>query len=314
MRKLILIAPFIFSFFGFSQKAEMTVDRDEFRIGEQTTLRILFEYDNPKGDALVGWPRFNDYLTKQVEIIDRTVDYETLIDTNLLRYRREQQLVITAFKPGKFLIPSIEIELNDEVFQTNQLLILVNTVEVDTSKGIVDIYPIYEVDYPFSEKVRDWLKEYWYVLATLAAFFAFLLFRRIWKNRKIEDAEPETQKIPAHLTALSVLNELLSKEQWKQENKKEYYSTLTDTVRLYLEERFGVFAMEQTTKEILSDLKKSDISDNDKAFLQKILHRADMVKFAKFKPNDEDGYNLLTLSIEFVDRTKQNDLNETDEE
>ena len=127
----------------------------------------------------------------------------------------------------------------------------------------------------------------------------------------MEEPEKEIPKIPAHLTAMTVLNELLRNERWKQEDKKEYYSKLTDTVRLYLEERFNIFAMEQTTREIINDLKTSDISEEDKIYLRKILSQADMVKFAKFSPNDEDGYTSLNQSIEFVERTKKEE--ETDQ-
>jgi len=305
LRKLVAIL-FLFQFtFGFSQKAELILDKPNIRIGEQTILRIFFDYQNPKSDALIGWPQYDEALTDEIEIIDKTVDYESLTDSLTQTYRREQQLTITVFEPGNFIIPAQKIELNDAVYETNETQIFVSTVEVDTSKGIVDIKPKYEVEYTLGERAGDWLKYYWPWLVTGAVLIALFFLFRLWKNRKVEKPEPEIAKIPAHITALTVLNELLRNERWKQEDKKEYYSKLTDTVRLYLEERFDIFAMEETTREIITDLKKADINDNDKAYLQKILNRADMVKFAKFTPNDEDGLISLNQSIEFVERTKK---------
>ena len=307
MRKFLSIL-FLFQIsFGFSQKAEMVLDKSRIRIGEQVKLRIFFDYQNPDEDALIGWPQFDEYLTKkkEIEIIDKTVDYESLTDSLTQTYRREQQLTITGFEPGEFIIPSQKIELNDAVYETNDVTILVETVEVDTSKGIVDIKPKYEVEYTLGERASDWFKDYWPWLATGGVVIALFFLFRLWKNRKVEEPEKEIPKIPAHLTALTVLNDLLRNERWKEENKKEYYSKLTDTVRLYLEERFDIYAMEQTTREILTDLKTSDISEADKTYLKKILSQADMVKFAKFSPNDEDGLVSLNQSIEFVERTKK---------
>lgn len=290
---------------AFSQKASMTIDNNQIRIGEQTTLRIFFEYSNPQEDAVLGWPQFDDQLTDEIDIIDKTVDYENLIDSATQTYLREQQLTISAFEPDTLTIPSLKIELNDQTFETNPLTLLVNTVEVDTSKGIVDIKPNYQVEYSFGEMTRDWLKTYWYVFAILGAVALIFLLYRLAKKYRKPAPEPEAPKIPAHITALAVLHELRFKEEWKSENKKEFYSIMTDTVRKYLEERFNIYALEKTTREILFDLKTSDISDNDKMYLKKILSQADMVKFAKFSPLDEDGYTSLQQSIEFVDRTKK---------
>lgn len=310
MKRLLFIA-FSLPFFALAQKAEMQLDTNHIRIGEQTVLRIQFDYPNPAEDALIGWPQYDEYLTNEIEIIDKTVDYESLIDTVNKIYRREQQLTISAFEPGKFTIPEQEITWNDNKIKTNTLDLLVETVEVDTSKGIVDIKPIYGVEYSFSEKFKDWFKTYWYVFAGIALVVAiFFLFRWI-KSRKKDEPEPEKPKVPAHITALSVLNDLLVNEKWRDENKKEYYSLLTDTVRKYLEERFHIFAMEKTTREILADLRNADMDDKDKVNLKKILSQADMVKFAKFKPMHDDGYLSLQQSIDFVERTRRTDKDET---
>ncbi|MBL7897694.1 MAG: hypothetical protein JNJ99_04085, partial [Crocinitomicaceae bacterium] len=70
MRYLLVIA-FLVSLFAYGQKAEMTIDTNRIRIGEQTVLRILFEYPNPNEDALIGWPQFDETITDKIEIIDK---------------------------------------------------------------------------------------------------------------------------------------------------------------------------------------------------------------------------------------------------
>lgn len=312
MKKFMVILIGLVSLAGFSQRAVMTVDKPAIVIGEQTILRILFEYQDKDDDALVGWPQYENILHDKVEIIDKTVDYESIIDSTTQTYRREQQLTITAFEPDTFKIPGQRIELNDTFFTTNELQFLVNTVPVDTSKGIVDIKPIYTVEYTFTEQLSDWFKDYWPWLAAGGLAIALFLLFRLWKNRRPEEAIPEPPKIPAHITALTALNDLLNNERWKQEDKKDYYSRLTDIVRLYLEERFDIFALEQSTREIIADLKGADISENDKQYLRKILNKADMVKFAKYNPVDEDGLVSLSQSIEFVQRTTKEEGEEAE--
>jgi hypothetical protein len=306
--KFLMVIAFLVSLFAYGQKAEMTLDTNRIRIGEQTVLRILFEYTNPNEDALIGWPQFDETITDKIEIIDKTVDYESVIDSISKTYLREQQLTISVFEPGVFKIPAVEIEFNETVVQTNELEILVETVPVDTSKGIVDIKPIYEVEYTFTEMTLDFFKTYWYIFAGVAVLAALFLLFRLFKKYRKPMPEPEAPKIPAHITALAALNELLMREQWKNEDKKEYYSRMTDTVRKYLEERFNIFALEKTTREILLELKNADISSEDKTFLKKILSQADMVKFAKFTPADDDGFVSLKLSIEFVEKTKKTEV------
>ena len=125
------------------------------------------------------------------------------------------------------------------------------------------------------------------------------------KQKNKEVIAPPLPKIPAHIPALIKLRRLESEEEWKIENKKVYYSELTNTVRKYLEDRFDIFAMEQTTREILQNLIAADISEEDKIYLKNILSNADMVKFAKFKPSDENGLEALQKSIAFVEKTKK---------
>ena len=305
MMRLLSIALFVlFSAGGLAQDARLILENPEIRIGEPAVVHLSFSYPNPGGEALIGWPQFDGQLTDDLEILDRTVDFEHLTDSASQTYTSEQNLQITAWEEGLYLIPAQKIQLDDSVYYTNTEMIKVNTVEVDTSKGIVDITDNYEIEYTWQERTKDWFSDNWYWFAGAGLIALIFLLFRVLKKDKTEEEE-KVPPVPAHITALSSLNDLKAKEAWKSDNKKDYYSTLTDTVRLYLEQRFGIYAMEQTTREILQHLKYSDISDEDKTFLKSILSQADMVKFARFKPNNEDGFTSLNKSIDFVERTRK---------
>ena len=310
MRKVLAILLLCVGSLSFSQQASMTIDRPAMRIGEQTLLHLYFEYSNPKGDALIIWPEFDQNITRDIEVVDQSIDFDKIVDSTAGIYLREQQLVVTAFEEGEYEIPGQEIWLNDSLFTTNPVSLTISTVEVDTTKGITDIKPIYAVNYPFSERSMDWLKENWMWLTIIGGLILLFIAWRIYQKRKPEPEDEEILEeiIPAHIIAMETLNKLLKDESWKTLEKKGYYSTLTDTVRSYLENRFGINAMEKTTREIINDLKFSPISEDDKVYLRKILREADLVKFAKFSPSDEEACAYLNKSIDFVQRTKESEL------
>lgn len=306
MKLLSYISLFFLSIGAYGQKASMELDTAQLRIGEQTVLHLYFEYQNPYGEALIIWPDYDESLTRDIDIVDKTVDRDLLLDSASSTYLREQQILITAFEEGQYTIPQQEIRLGDSLYFTNTAQLFVETVEVDTSQGIADLKPIYAVNYPFSERSKDWLKANWYWLAIIGGLILAFLIWRYYKRKKPEEEEEIVKEvIPAHIIALGALEKLLQQEEWKSAEKKAYYSELTETVRTYLENRFDIHAMEQTTREIIRDLKYASISEEDKVYLRKILREADMVKFAKFTPSDDDAYAYLNTSIDFVKRTKE---------
>lgn len=283
----------------------MIFRQPELRIGEQTTFVLNFEYPNATGEALIGWPQFDENLTDHIEILERTVDFDEIVDSNYSIYNRKQEFTVTCFEPGIHNLKPIGIEFNDSIYFTNPLKLFVETVEVDTTKGITDIKENYAVDYSFGEKMEDWFKQYWPFLAGSVGLVVLFFLIRLIKTKRPEKVEPAPPPIPAHITALKSLVELRRKQAWLMDDKKKYYSELTYTVRLYLEQRFSIQAIEHTTREIINDLKYADISEEDKMYLRRILSEADMVKFAKMKPENSFGEESLNKSIEFVEKTKK---------
>jgi hypothetical protein len=305
LKSIITIALLAISCFAVGQEAKISLDRSAMRIGEQTVLHLYFTYQNPNGTALIVWPNYEGNLTDEIEIVKKSIDQEILIDSATSTFQREQNLVITVFEEGDYAIPAQEIKMGDSTYYTNSLDLMIETVEVDTSKGITDIKPIYTLDYPLSERASDWVKSNWnWIILVLALILGFFIWRYFWK-KPVEEVEEEEEIIPAHILALDALKKLLAEEGWKNKEKKLYYSELTDTIRTYLENRFSIHAMEKTTREIISELKSASISESDKEYLKMILKEADMVKFAKFTPSEDDAFAYLNKSIDFVNRTKE---------
>lgn len=152
-----------------------------------------------------------------------------------------------------------------------------------------------------------WYKEYFYwgiaALVFIAAIWLFVYYRnKRLANKRIE---PEKPKIPAHITALASLERIRETQIWKENRIKEYYSDITDTIRLYIEERYGIMALESTTDELLAMMKSQVVDNVSKEKLQVMLKLADFVKFAKMIPMEQEHALTLQSAFEFVNGTKR---------
>jgi hypothetical protein len=110
---------------------------------------------------------------------------------------------------------------------------------------------------------------------------------------------------PAHVIALRELEKLKAEKLWQNGETKKYYTRLTEILRRYLEDRFGVFSLELTTSETLEALIKTGFrKDESYNRLKSVLNEADLVKFAKYKPEPSENEQAFDNSRDFVDATK----------
>ena len=91
---------------------------------------------------------------------------------------------------------------------------------------------------------------------------------------------------------------------WQHGLQKEYYTQLTDTLRTYIERRFGFKALEMTTEQIIERLESLHDAEA-MSELRSLLQTADLVKFAKFIPlMNENDTNLLN-AVNFINETRE---------
>jgi hypothetical protein len=103
---------------------------------------------------------------------------------------------------------------------------------------------------------------------------------------------------------LEELNKLREEKLWQQGNVKLYFTQLTDIIRMYIERRYSINAMEFTTDEILSS---ACITSLDAGIVNKLrftLTTADMVKFAKGQPLASENELSMSNSYDFINETK----------
>ena len=112
--------------------------------------------------------------------------------------------------------------------------------------------------------------------------------------------------------ALRELDKYRGKGMWVPEKQKAFYSGITDALREYISERYGIGAMEMTTSEIFDDMKKTDAPEELLREVRELFERADFVKFAKYVASDEDNAASLPVAVRFVTQTYQTEI-ETEE-
>lgn len=284
-----------------------SIDSTTIKIGEQLLYKIQVETDT---SGLVIFPEGQTF--QPLEMIESFKVDTTKKDA---KYYLIKKYGLTQFDSGKFTIPAQKILIGDKTFQTDSILVEVNPVKVDTTKqGLYDIKPIITVDKSPS---------YWwiFVLVVLAglALIAFAVYWFVWREKPLTKEEKEAL-IPPYDRAKQALKELDNSGYLERDEVKSYYSDLTFIIRKYLNEKVYEKSLESTTDELIRRLrllKDGNQIEFNKATIkniENILKRADLVKFAKSKPDLELAkLDRGTIDIE-IDHVKESLPEPTEEE
>lgn len=213
-------------------------------------------------------------------------------------------MVITSFDEGTYDLPQIMVGrlTEDGVLDTlvfDPMRLEVKTMPVDTATFVPhDIKG--QIRYPVTmEELLPYLAAFW-LLATIVILVVCL----VMIHRRKDDPE-YIRKDPAHIVALRKLDRYRGNKMWAPEKQKAFYSGVTDALREYISERYGISAMEMTTAEIFRDMKTTDAPADLLSEVKELFERADFVKFAKYVASDEDNATALPVAVRFVTETYQ---------
>jgi hypothetical protein len=139
----------------------------------------------------------------------------------------------------------------------------------------------------------------WWSLAILALLAAGFLVWRYWRRKA--DAVAVVPVIPPHERARQKLQEALA----LINEPRPFCILVSDTIRLYLEERFDFHAPERTTEEFLHELRATNLLLPDqKQSLGEFLSVCDMVKFARYEPGRTELQALHDSAVRLIDETE----------
>ena len=305
--KLKLYILLLFTTTLFAQKVTTSVDTTRNKIGAEFKLTLKTSVNKkdkvvfPKSKSFGAFEVINSYKIDTIKTNDK---YELIKKYGLIQ-----------FDSGKYTIPRIPILINGKASFSDSLKVEVNDVKVDTLKQkMYDVKDVAQV-----ETSNNWWK---YLLGILLlAGIGYLIYWLIKKYQKREIIEEIIYTSPIE-KATSLLQLLESKEFLQRGEVKIYYSELTDIARNYIEEEIKIPAMESTTSELISALRrvanqqKLKLSKEALTNLEKVLQQADLVKFAKVTPLDfeiEEDKKRITSTIVTIHKAIPEIVEEDDE-
>ena len=230
-------------------------------------------------------------------------------------YQLTKTYGLTQFDSGVYTIPKQKIIIGDNVFFTDSLQVQVNTVVVDTTKQkLFDIKPLVQV-----EKKRSGVWNVLGIILLISLLISGLLYWFIWREKPLTEAE-KIAALPPYERAKLALEKLDEERYFENEEIKTYYSDLTLILRQYLDEKVYEQSLESTTDELVSRLQTLEaanqitLSKETIRNIETILKRADLVKFAKSKPDFQLAkLDKSTIELE-IDHVKDGLPEPTEEE
>lgn len=285
-------------------RAQAVLDTNTIDLGGQVKMNLIVE--KPSG-SVVEFPSFNDTLFGAIEIL-----YKGEIDSSRKRDNQiilSQQLILTVFDTGLFYIPPIPFVYRSEQYMdtirsaANYLEVL--SFPIDTANTIRDIKGIYKAPLSFRE-----------IFPFVLLFLALILI--VWfivyyykKKKRNEPIMARFQPIdPPDVVALRELDRLKVEKLWQQGRIKEYYSRLSEIIRIYIEGRYSITALEQTSYEILAAVQDILGRDSNYAMLKALLQLSDLVKFAKADPDPDENHNQLENAYLFIRNTRHQPIDD----
>jgi hypothetical protein len=276
---------------------QASIDSTKIKIGSQASLSVKATV---AAGTRVRFPEGKNF--GQLEVLE-SYPVDTVKKDGKLQLVKKYGL--TQFDPGKFTLPKLPVVINNKTEYTDELKLEVTDVKVDTLKQkLFDIKPIMQAE----SSSKWWI----YVLVVLVfAAMGYGIWRYIKRTKDKVQEEPVDTRTPIE-KATEQLQQLEQKQLLQHGEVKEYYSELTNIARTYIEEAIHIPAMESTTGELIEAMheaiarKKMDVNAETFERLEQVLRTADMVKFAKSRPQEnsiaEDRSSIENI-ITRIDRS-----------
>ena len=307
VKKFLLIFLLLLNAALFAQdiRVKSSTDTTSYKVGDYINYTLRIEYDKNIG---ILAPQIRDSL-KVADIIklDTVVTKEengrmvTLIKAVLSKYDSAVvNIPPIAIKYRTLKNPNEKLSPNDSTLKTitsYPVTVFVHTLQVNPQAEIKDVKD------PVKIPLNWLLILLWIAIAAViitAAVYFYLRYKRIKAGRIV--AEPKII-LPAHVIALTALNELAAKQLWQKGMVKEYHSEITEIVRAYFERKFNLPALELTTTEVNAQLKQKPGTESIIDITNGFLTNADLVKFANVKPENSVNEEMMKQALEIVNRT-----------
>ncbi len=277
-------------------RVTVTTNRDSLAIGETLVYTLAIQHSSASG--LLGEPLvdFSDFELTQIK------KYEPFEENG--KQVQKIDFLLTTFNIDTFLIPAPKVLFvmnKDTLTAEGVSKLIVVTSTIDTS--FKDIRP----EKPIMEGAVNWWLLALYVTLILAAavLVTWLIMKayRRFKERQRHPpvpAEPVIVRTPEEI-ALESLSKLKEKGLVGKGDFKSFHVEVSDIIRFYIEGKFRIPALESTTSDLIREFRqKRPIEENYISLLRRFLEVCDLVKFAKYKPSNEECIEVLNEAYNLV--------------
>jgi len=292
MKRIVISTYFILSaLLSFAQSSvQAKIDPIEMLIGEQAQVTLTVQAND---NANIDWPKLQprQMLVPGVEVIStQHPDAHTMLIT------------LTSFDGSLYHLPAFTVKVDGKEVKSSDLALKVVEMEVDTTQ-LNKMFPPKDVqDNPF--EWQDWSLSFWLsILLLLLVALTYYLYVRLRAGKPIITHIKIVKRLLPHQKAMKEIEQIKAEKMVTSENQKEYYTKLTDTLRRYIEERYGFSAMEMTSSEIIGRLMASG-DQQSLTELTQLFMTADLVKFAKYSTMINENDQNLVNAIDFINQTK----------
>ncbi|MFT5801681.1 MAG: hypothetical protein ACI956_001490 [Nonlabens sp.] len=290
-----------------AQLPVIQMQRDSLRIGEQMGIVLAVAYPANHTNLTIEWPVIEEQFSEFIEIIDSTaIDTLPVKPGDETIVMQQRAFIVTSFDSGYYAIQPFAFVINGDTLKTDAKFLYVNTVPVNMEEPMRPMKGIYIEPFDWWAFLKKWGPIFALTLGVLALMI-YLLDRKSKRTKSV--VKEIVIKEPAHIIAYRSLSNLEDKQLLASGKEKLYQSELTAILRTYLEDRYDIQAMEQTTGETIKNLKYSTISSRSMENMVQVLNMADVVKFAKGQLSQQINEAALSKVKGFVDETKMIEQN-----
>lgn len=310
LRAILIVGLFFISAVSRAQTPEPTIkssaDSSQVEMGDIINVKLDIVKNSHQG-ALVGLPEKlnSDYYGLELQSI--TADSTDLGNgrVNLVYNLRFQ-----AFEPKDLLtLPPFFYAIGTDTIASDVLSFKILPVELDPALGNpedVENLTIHPDIPPIEIPLRwyDYVPNWWYwALIALAAIALAIVLAMLYKKNGPALFTPKYVPTPYEV-AVDRLNKLKERRLIEKGQAKTFYTDLIDILREYLQGRFGINAMEMTSKQILNRIRQTPEIHLSASQMEQVLQLADFVKFAAAVPEADQGMRTFNSVKNFIDSTK----------
>lgn len=277
-----------------------SVDSSQITMGYQTAIHLdIIDNTSSHSQVIVDKNAF----PPEVEVIDWIYGDTTDLGNGLVEMKRA--LIVQSFDSGVYSIPPFLLVNGPDTVRSNPLTLKVNPVDVSSMSDINPLAPPAKFESKWYDWLPDWITDYWgWILLGMLVVAGGICAYLILTRKVAVNILPQKKRLPPDRIAIDRLNALREAQLWEKGQEKEYYTRLIDILRDYLQERFGINAMEMTSSQILKALSANEETRLPHQYMQKVVEIADYVKFAKVRPMPDDNVRSFQNAMQFVEETR----------